>query len=201
MMRRAASLAVLALLVLPVLVAPPARAEEPAKKTPAVAAVMGFAAALSQIRTGDPALDARRAALGAAFDRYVAIDQVVPRMLGRYWSDAAPADQKQMRAGMRQYLVQRMSGLAGADAKTPVKVVETSQVPWGQDTLVNAQVELAPGETQKLGFLVTHGADGSARISDIIMKGISATQLLGAQCQALMMNGGGSTALLARLNQ
>lgn len=178
-----------------------ARADEAANKTPAVAAVLGFAAALSEIRTGDAALDARRAALGAAFDRYVAIDRVVPRMLGRYWTAAAPDDRAQMKQGLRQYLVQRMTGLAGGDASTPISVIETSQMPWGDDTLVNAQVELSPGEKQSLGFVVTRGADGTPRIIDIIMKGISATAMLAAQCQSLMMNGGGATALLARLNQ
>ena len=183
------------------LFAAPARAADPSPHTPAVTTVMGFAAALSEIRTGDRAMDTRRDALGAAFDRFVDFDRVVPKVLGRYWTGAAPEDRAQMATGLRLYLLKQMSALASPSKTTPVKVLSTSQSPWGTDTMVTADVQFEPGEApQKFSFLLTPNGDQPPRIVDVIMSGISATTFLSAQAQSLMMNGGAS-ALLAKMSQ
>lgn len=192
-------LAILAAIVL--LFAAPARAADPAPQTPAVTTVMGFAAALSEIRTGEPAMDARHEALGATFDRFVDFDRVVPKILGRYWTAAAPEDRAQMSTGLRLYLVKQMSALASPSKTTPVKVLSTTQTPWGAHTMVTADVQFEPNESpQKFSFLLSPNGDAPPRIVDVIMGGISATTFLSAQCQSLMMNGGAG-ALMAKLGQ
>src|SRR5262249_44395240 len=125
-----------ALVAILALFAVPARATGPTQPTPAVSTVMGFAAALSDIRAGDAAMETRREALGAAFDRFVDFDRVVPKVLGRYWSAAGPEDRTQMSSGLRLYLLKQMSALASPGKTTPVKVLSTTQAPWGADTMV-----------------------------------------------------------------
>ena len=179
----------------------PVRAGEATPHTPAVDTVMGFATALSEIRAADAAMDSRREALGAAFDRYVDFDRVVPKVLGGYWTAAGPEDRAQMSTGLRLYLLKQMAGLAPPGRTTPVKVVSATQSPWGADTMVTADVQLVQNaRPQKFNFLLAHNGGGAPRIVDVIMDGISATTFLGAQCQSLIMNGGAG-ALLAKMSQ
>jgi ABC-type transporter MlaC component len=141
--------------------------------------------------------DKRVSALAAVFETHVDLERISRRVLGAYWTEAAQSSRAEMTAGLRDYLVKRLSGFVLGRNDRSLTVTSATEHEFGDDIIVAAQVEFSPGNGKPLAFLVSRG-DGRARIADVMVSGISAVETLSAECQSLIRRGG-VTALLARL--
>jgi ABC-type transporter MlaC component len=147
----------------------------------------------------DAPADKRASALAATFESYVDLERISRRVIGAYWAEAAQSSRAEMTAGLRDYLVKRLSGFVLNGDKRSLSVTSADEYEFGNDMVVAAQVEFAPGKGKLLGFLMSRG-DGRAKIADVMVSGISAVETLSAECQSLIRRGG-MPALLARLTE
>jgi ABC-type transporter MlaC component len=182
------------LLVIGLWFAGDALASEPRTAT---ATVRSFAEAVAAVQKMQAPNDKRAAALAGVFESHVDLERISRRVVGGHWTEAAQSSRAEMIAGLRDYLVKRLSGFVLGRNDRSLTVTSATENEFGDDILVAAHVEFSPGNGKPLAFLMSRG-EGRAKIADVMVSGISAVETLSAECQSLIRRGG-MPALLARL--
>jgi ABC-type transporter MlaC component len=171
-----------------------AQASEPRSAT---ATVRGFAESVAAVQKMQAPEDKRAAALAAVFESHVDLERISRRVIGNYWNEAAPSSRAEMTAGLRDYLVKRLAGFVVGRNDRSLAVTSATENEFGDDIMVAAHVEFAPGNGKPLAFLMSRN-EGRTKIADVMVSGISAVETLSAECQSLIRRGG-MPALLTRL--
>src|SRR6185295_10235996 len=73
------------------------------------------------------------------------------------------------------------------------------EVPAGDDTMVNSQIVRPSGPPVRVEWRVRKQSDGSLKIVDVVVEGVSMTITQRSEFASVMQQGGGLAALNARL--
>lgn len=194
------SLLALMLLAAAALLSLPARAAQP---------IAGSAQALVEALAAEGVLllEDRAAPLGeraerfrTLLDKYFATDAIARWVLGRYWSQFSPEQQREYRELFEDLVVYGYVKRFGEYTGERLRIVRTLQDSSTQAT-VFSEIE-RPGGAQpvRVDWRVG-GRDGVVKITDVVVENVSLSQTWRSDFAAIMQQGGGPQRLLDTLRE
>lgn len=161
--------------------------------------VRRFADQLVAIVNGPQGAGAKRAALTPVIDQNVDVPTVARFCLGRFWTQATPAQQQQYVTLFHQVMLNNISGHLGD--YTGVRYQLTGAHAQGADEIVGSTIERPQQPTIDVQWVVSTET-GAPKIIDVVAEG-SSLRLTNRQDYAsfLSRNGGSIDALIAALRR
>lgn len=140
-----------------------------------------------EARTRDPA--ARTAALDTELRRYVALDRIGRFLLGAARAQATPAELAAYDAAVPGYILADVRGEIGKLVAQSL-VVEKVQARSNTDALVRSQFRRKTGGLVRVDWRVIRGSDGSLKLADVYVNGVSRFVIRRDEFQSLVKSGG-----------
>jgi len=188
-------LAILFCLALLPLAAPPAAAENAATEH-----VKTLGTRAIQALTGQMPRPERESRFRALLQEGFAVDRIGRFVLGRYWRQASPEEQREYLGLFEKFIVQAYAARFAEYSGEQFRV--TGSRKDGDDTLVTSEIFKPSGsQPTRVEWRVATG-DGGARVTDVIVEGVSMAVTQRSEFAAVIQrNGGRISGLLDALRQ
>jgi phospholipid transport system substrate-binding protein len=189
-----------------VLTSPGARAESSAVADDATAFIRGFAdQGTALLADTDLEPEVRAQAFRRLFRDRFAIDAISRFVVGKHWRSASAAERSEFRDLFEHHIVttytRHMDDYAGVSLKLGPARVDTARLGKARRATVSSLILRPRGAPVSVDWRL-HRADGSWRIVDVVIEGVSLAIAQRAEFASVIRgNGVGLAGLLAKLRQ
>src|SRR5262249_39721530 len=127
------------------------------------------------------------------------VDSIARFVVGNYWRTASDAERTEYRKLFEDYVVAaysaRLSNYSGEQFQV------RDEVPAGDDTMVNSVIIRPTQPPAKVEWRVRKSPDGSLKIVDVVVEGVSMTITQRSEFSSVMQQTGGLAGLNAKLRE
>ena len=127
------------------------------------------------------------------------VDTIARFVVGNYWRTASDAERTEYRKLFEDYVVAAYSARLSNYSGEQFQVKD--EVPAGDDTMVNSVIIRANQPPAKVEWRVRKYPDGSLKIVDVVVEGVSMTITQRSEFSSVMQQSGGLPGLNAKLRE